>query len=251
MIESYAIKIIAMILLISLLTMLGNRLRVAYPVLLVLAGLVVSFLPDMPTLQLDPELILIIFLPPLLYESAMSVSVKEMGQWWRVILSFSFLLVLLTACVVAFLAVWLVPGLTLSTGFLLGGIVASTDAVSANVIMKYVKVPSRISTIIETESMLNDASSLIVFSLALVAVGTGAFEMETATLDFLWMVFGGIGVGVIVTGLFVFLLRLLPVDTKITIVFSLVAPYIMYLAGTGVGASGVIGGDWRYVAWLL
>ena len=191
MIESFAVYVITMIIVISLLTMLGSKLKIAYPVLLVLFGLVVGFIPGLPKITLDPELILIIFLPPLLYESAMSVSVKEVRNWWRVISSYAFLLVLLTALTVAMLAVWLIPGLSLSTGFLLGGIVASTDAVSANVIMKYVKVPSRVSTIIETESMLNDASSLIVFSFALVAVATGTFDMGKASLLFLWMVLGG------------------------------------------------------------
>ena len=240
MIENFAIYVITMIVVISLLTMVGNKLKIAYPVLLVLFGLAVGLIPGLTKIALDPELILIIFLPPLLYESAMSVSVKEMQQWWRVILSFSFLLVFLTALSVALLAVWLIPGLSLSTGFLLGGIVSSTDAVSANVIMKYVKVPSRVSTIIETESMLNDASSLIVFSFALMAVATGTFDLGQASLSFLWMVLGGTGVGLLVTVIFIQLVKWLPVDTKVSIVLSLIAPYIMYLIGDAVGASGVL-----------
>jgi len=240
MIENLAIYLIAMIVVISLLTMLGNKLRIAYPVLLVLFGLAVAFIPSLPNLVLDPKLILIIFLPPLLYESAISVSVKEMGQWWRVIMSFSFLLVFLTAVVVALLTYWLIPGVSLSTGFLLGGIVSSTDAVSANVIMKFVKVPSRVSTIIETESMLNDASSLIVVSFALVAVATGVFDFGQVSLSFLWMVFGGAGVGLLVTVAFIYLMKLLRPDTKVSIVLSLIAPYIMYLIGDTVGASGVL-----------
>ena len=240
MIESFAIYVISMIVVISLLTMLGSKLKIAYPVLLVLFGLVVGLIPGLPKITLDPELILIIFLPPLLYESAMSVSVKEMRNWWRIILSYAFLLVLLTALSVALLAVWLIPGISLSTGFLLGGIVASTDAVSANVIMKYVKVPSRVSTIIETESMLNDASSLIVFSFALVAVATGSFDAGQASLLFLWMVLGGVGVGLLVTMALVKLMRWLRTDTKVSIVLSLIAPYIMYLIGEAIGASGVL-----------
>jgi len=240
MIESFAIYVIAMIVVITLLTMLGNKTKIAYPVLLVLFGLVVSFIPGLPKIKLDPELILVIFLPPLLFESAISVSVKEMGQWWRVIMSFSFLLVFLTAITVAALAVWLIPGMTWSTGFLLGGIVSSTDAVSSNVIMRFVKVPSRVSTIIETESMLNDASSLIVVSFALVAVLTGSFNMGQVALSFLWMVIGGAAIGILVTVAFVYLLKWLPVDTRLSIVFSLIAPYIMYLIGDAVGASGVL-----------
>ena len=240
MIESFAVYVITMIIVISLLTMLGSKLKIAYPVLLVLFGLVVGFIPGLPKITLDPELILIIFLPPLLYESAMSVSVKEVRNWWRVISSYAFLLVLLTALTVAMLAVWLIPGLSLSTGFLLGGIVASTDAVSANVIMKYVKVPSRVSTIIETESMLNDASSLIVFSFALVAVATGTFDLGQASLRFVWMVLGAVAVGMLVTFILVQLAKWLHVDTKVSIVLSIIAPYIMYLLGEEIGASGVL-----------
>ena len=240
MIESFAVYVITMIIVISLLTMLGSKLKIAYPVLLVLFGLVVGVIPGLPKITLDPELILIIFLPPLLYESAMSVSVKEVRNWWRVISSYAFLLVLLTALTVALLAVWLIPGLTLSTGFLLGGIVASTDAVSANVIMKYVKVPSRVSTIIETESMLNDASSLIVFSFALVAVATGSFDLGQASLRFVWMVLGAVAVGMLVTFILVQLAKWLHVDTKVSIVLSIIAPYIMYLLGEEIGASGVL-----------
>lgn len=240
MIEYFAIFVITMIVVISLLTVLGNRLKIAYPVLLVLFGLIVGLIPGLPQLTLDPKLILIIFLPPLLYESSMSVSVKEVRNWWRVILSYAFLLVLLTALSVALLAAWLIPGFSLSTGFLLGGIVASTDAVSANVIMKYVKVPSRVSTIIETESLFNDASSLIVFSFALVAVATGTFDAGQASLLFVWMVLGGAAVGVLVTMILVQLMRWLRVDTKVAIVLGLIAPYIMYLIGEAIGASGVL-----------
>ena len=172
--ELQVLFLVIMVFVSSLLTIFGNRIHIAYPVLLVLAGLVISFLPFIPIIKIDPEVIFYIFLPPLLYMSAVSLSLKETLNWKRVILCFAFLVVFLTASCIGLLATWLVPGMTLAMGMMLGGILASTDAVSATTIMHQVKVPSRISTILEGESMLNDASSLITFSFALIAVQTGS-----------------------------------------------------------------------------
>ena len=151
---------------IMLLIMFANRLKVAYPILLVLGGLAISFIPNMPAITLNPDLVLIIFLPPLLYADVFSLSLKEMWKWRRIISSLAFIVVFITAAAVAWVANMVFPGFSLALGFLLGGVIGSTDAVSASTIMKFVKVPKRISTIIESESLLNDASSLIVFRFA-------------------------------------------------------------------------------------
>ena len=225
----------------SLLTILGNRIRVAYPVLLVLSGLVISFLPFVPDIKIDPEVIFYIFLPPLLYMSAMTLPLKDVLSWKRVILSFAFIVVFLTAAGIGLLAAWLVPGMTLAMGMMLGGILAPTDAVSATTIMQQVKVPSRISTILEGESLLNDASALITFSFALIAVQTGSFVVEKALLSLLWMVFGGAAVGMLIGRLFVHLHKVMPdKDPHVIIVFTLIAPYLMYIVAEVVGASGVL-----------
>ena len=158
---------------IMLLIMLANRLKVAYPILLVLGGLAISLIPNMPAITLNPDLVLIIFLPPLLYTDVFSLSLKEMWKWRRIIFSLAFIVVFITAAAVAWVANMVFPGFSLALGFLLGGVIGSTDAVSASTIMKFVKVPKRISTIIESESLLNDASSLIVFRFAALVVTTG------------------------------------------------------------------------------
>ncbi len=234
--------LVIMVFVSSLLTILGNRIHIAYPVLLVLAGLIISFLPFIPIIQIDPEVIFYIFLPPLLYMSAVSLPLKEMLNWKRVILCFAFLVVFLTASCIGLLATWLVPGMTLAMGMMLGGILASTDAVSATTIMNQVKVSSRVSTILEGESMLNDASSLIIFSFALIAVQTGNFVIEKALLSFIWMVFGGGIIGVLIGVMFIYLHRILPdKDPNVTIIFTLIAPYLMYIVAESVGASGVLG----------
>ncbi len=182
---------LALIVLIILLIMVADRIKVAYPVMLVVAGLALSFIPGIPVLHIEPELIFVIFLPPLLYEAAFAISWKELWRWRRIITSFAFIVVFLTASSVAVVANLFIPGLTLALGFLLGGIVSPPDAVSAGAILKFVKVPRRMASILEGESLLNDASSLIIFRFALVAVATGQFIWSDAALSFCWMVAGG------------------------------------------------------------
>src|ERR1700733_899988 len=179
--------LLAMIAAIVLLEMLATKLRVAYPIVLVVAGLLISFIPGLPLIKINPDLIFFIFLPPLLFAGAWSISFKEMKKWWRMIGSFAFLVVFFTALSVAVITNHFIPGFTLALGFLLGGIVSPPDAVSTGAIMKFVKVSKTTSAILEGESLLNDASSLIIFRFALVAVGTGQFIFKQALISFSWM----------------------------------------------------------------
>lgn len=231
---------LALIVLIVLLIMLGNKIKVAYPVLLVLAGLAISFIPGIPVLKIDPELIFIIFLPPLLYEAAWANSWKELWHWRRIIGSFAFIVVFLTAISVALMANSFIPGFSLALGFVLGGIVSPPDAVSAGAILKFVKVPKRISSILEGESLLNDASSLIIFRFAMIAVGTGQFIWYEAALSFGWMVIGGTGIGLVIGLIFLKAHKWLPTDVNMDIILTLVTPYAMYIGAEAVHASGVL-----------
>ncbi|NIG55942.1 Na+/H+ antiporter [Chitinophaga sp. Cy-1792] len=231
---------LVLIVLIVLLIMLANRIKVAYPVLLVLAGLFISFIPGIPVLKIDPELIFIIFLPPLLYESAWANSWKELWHWRRIIGSFAFVVVFLTAISVALVANAFIPGCSLALGFLLGGIVSPPDAVSASAILKFVKVPKRMSSILEGESLLNDASSLIIFRFAMIAVATGQFVWYNAALSFLWMVLGGVVIGILTGYFFLKAQKWLPTDVNMDIILSLVTPYAMYIIAEAAHASGVL-----------
>ena len=231
---------LTLIVLIILLIMLGNKIKIAYPVLLVVAGLLISFIPGVPVLKIDPELIFIIFLPPLLYEAAWSNSWKELWHWRRVIGSFAFVVVFLTAISVAVVANAFIPGFSLALGFLLGGIVSPPDAVSANAILKFVKVPKRISSILEGESLLNDASSLIIFRFAMIAVATGQFVWHQAALNFVWMVVAGVCAGLLVGLLFMKAHKFLPTDANMDIALTLVTPYSMYIAAEEIHSSGVL-----------
>jgi CPA1 family monovalent cation:H+ antiporter len=231
---------LTLIIAIVLLVVLADKIKVAYPVVLVVAGLLISFIPGIPVLHIEPELIFIIFLPPLLYDAAFAISWKELWKWRRIISSFAFIVVFFTACSVAIVADLFLPGITLAIGFLLGGIVSPPDAVSASAILKFVKVPRRVSSILEGESLLNDASSLIIFRFAMLAVATGQFIWLDATLSFLWMVIGGAGMGLLIGWLFMKTHRLLPKDANLHIVMSLVAPYVMYIAAEEVHSSGIL-----------
>jgi Na+/H+ antiporter len=239
---------LSLVVAIVLLIMLANKIKVAYPVLLVLAGLLIGFIPGIPVLHIDPALIFIIFLPPLLYEAAWNISWKELWHWRRIILSFAFVVVFLTAMTVAFVANHFIPGFSLALGFLLGGIVSPPDAVSAGAILRFVKVPKRMSSILEGESLLNDASSLIIFRFALVAVATGQFIWYEAALSFSWMLFGGVAIGLLVGWIFMKAHKYLPTDANTDIVLSIVAPYLMYISAEEVHSSGVLavvsGGLW-------
>ncbi len=231
---------LALLMVIVLLIMLANRIRVAYPVLLVIAGLLISFIPSVPVLHIDPELIFVIFLPPLLYEAAWAISWKELWRWRRIITSFAFVVVFLTAMTVAFVANSFIPGFSLALGFLLGGIVSPPDAVSASAILKFVSVPKRMSSILEGESLLNDASSLIIFRFAAIAVTTGQFVWRDAALSFGWMVVGGVGIGVAVGWIFMKIHKYLPTDANMDILLTIITPYVMYIAAEEVHSSGVL-----------
>lgn len=232
--------LLAMIAAIVLLNILANKLRIAYPILLVLAGLMISFVPGLPLVRVDPDLIFLIFLPPLLFEAAWSISFKEMKKWWRMIGSFAFLVVFFTAMSVAIFANHFIPGFTIGLGFLLGGIVSPPDAVSMGAITKFVKIPKSTSAILEGESLLNDASSLIIFRFALIAVGTGQFIWQEAAVSFVWMILGGMGIGLILAWIFVQLHKFLDTEPASDVALTLIEPYFMYLIAELLGSSGVL-----------
>ncbi|MGG7665663.1 Na+/H+ antiporter [Dyadobacter sp. BHUBP1] len=232
--------LLAMVAAVVLLGMLANKLRVAYPILLVVAGLLTSLVPGLPVVKIDPDLIFFIMLPPLLFEATWSISFKEMKKWWRIISCFAFLVVFFTALSVAIVTSHFIPGFTLALGFLLGGIVSPPDAVSIGAITRFVKIPTSTSAVLEGESLLNDASSLIIFRFALLAVASGQFVWQDATLSFFWMVIGGVGIGLALGWFFVQAHRRLPTDAPSDIAFTLIEPYFLYWIAEQLHSSGVL-----------
>jgi len=218
----------------------SNKLRLAYPIVLVLGGLALSFSSMFSNITIDPELIFFIFLPPLLYEAAWQVSWKDFWKWRRVIVSFAFPIVIITSCVIAFVSYTIIPGFTLALGFLLGGIISPSDAISATTIMRQVKAPRSLISIAEGESLLNDASSLIVFRFALAAIITGQFYIEQAAISFVLVVSMGILMGILVGMIFYGFHRWLPTTPSTEVVLTLIAPYCMYFSAEYFHVSGVL-----------
>lgn len=232
--------ILGLLLVVMMLVMLAQRIRIAYPIFLVLAGLGISFIPGVPVLQLDPEIIFLIFLPPLLYEAAWYTSWNDFWKWKRAIGLLAFGLVFLTSLVVAYASQAIIPGFTLALGFLLGGIVSPPDAIAATTVLKDLKVPKRTLAILEGESLINDASSLIVFRFALAAVMTGVFSMHEATGQFFLVAGMGVLIGIIGAHIFYVIHRFLPTTPAIDAVLTIITPYILFLSAEHFHFSGVM-----------
>jgi monovalent cation/hydrogen antiporter len=231
---------LGILLVILFLVMLAQKIRISYPIILVIGGLIIGAIPSVPNINVNSELIFVIFLPPLLYEAAWQTSWKDFWKWRRVIASFAFIIVIITASIIAYVSRDLIPGFTLALGFLLGGIISPPDAVSATQILKDVKVPKRVVSILEGESLLNDASSLVVYRFALAAVLTGTFDMTDAVKDFFVVIIFGILIGLAIALVFYAIHRWMPTTASIDTVLTFLAPYSMYLVAEHFHVSGVL-----------
>ncbi|MGI4741950.1 MAG: Na+/H+ antiporter [Janthinobacterium lividum] len=221
------------------LSALAPKLRLPYPVLLVLAGGLLGLVPGLPAIELNPNLIFFIFLPPLLYEASYQMSWHEFVANRRPITLLAVGLVLLTTTAVAALAHYFIPGFSWSLGFVLGAIVAPPDAVAATSVTKGLGLPRRITGILEGESLVNDASALIAYRYAVAAVVSGTFGLWDASWHFLWVAGGGAAIGIGVGYVMVRVQNFLTDATLIT-VLSLLLPFSIYLAAEHVGVSGVL-----------
>ncbi|HTF06285.1 MAG TPA: Na+/H+ antiporter [Bacteroidia bacterium] len=240
MLEDNILLIIILLLSVSILSMLSEKLRISYPIFLVLCGLAIGFLPNVPEIILDPDLVFLIFLPPLLYAAAWNTSWKDFWAARRPIGLLAIGLVIFTSCAVALVAYLLIPGFTPALGFLLGAIISPPDAIAATSVLQKLKMPRRVLTVLEGESLVNDASSLIVFRVALAAVLTGKFVMWEAGVDFFVVVVAGIGTGLAIALLIYTIHRFLPTTSSIDTGITLMAPYLMYISAEHLHGSGVL-----------
>src|ERR1700712_805595 len=151
---------LGLVLSVSFLVLLAQRLKIAYPIVLVAAGLAISFIPGVPATRIDPDLVFLIILPPVLYDAAQNTSWKALWRWRRIISVMALGFVMLTATSVALVSYYLIPGFTLAQGFLLGAIVSPPDAAAATAVLRFIKLPKGLISILEGESLLNDATSL-------------------------------------------------------------------------------------------
>ncbi len=214
--------------------------RIPPPIVLVVAGLLIGFIPSLPDLALDPQAIFLMFLPPLLFNAASQTSWHDFRADIRPISALAISLVFFTTLVVAITAHYLVPDFGWSIAFLLGAIISPTDAVATTGIIKGLNLNRRIMTIIEGESLANDASALIAYRHALIAVLTGSFVFVDAGLQFLLVASGGIVVGLVIGYILVFIHKRINNNVLVETGLNLLTPYIAYLTAEHLHVSGIL-----------
>jgi Na+/H+ antiporter len=242
--------LLALIVAVAGLSVLARLVRVPYPILLVLGGLVIGFVPGMPTVEMPPELVLVAFLPPLLYWAGFFSSPRDLRADARAISLAAVGLVLATAAAVAVAAHAVVDGLSWPAAFALGAIVSPTDPLAATAIARRLGVPRRLITVLEGESLLNDATALVAYRVAVAAAVSGSFVAWQAGLRFLVGASGGVVVGLLVGWLIAEVRRRLD-DPVVEIVISVVTGYVAYLPAELLDVSGVLAAVTAglYVGW--
>jgi len=213
---------------VAALASLAVRIKIPYPIPLVLGGLVLGFAPGLPKVQLDPDLVFLLFLPPLLYVSALFTSWRDFRANLRPISLLAIGLVLMTTGVVALVA-HTVLGLPWTAAFVLGAIVSPTDAVAATAIAQRLGIPRRIVMILEGESLVNDATGIVAYRIAVAAVVAGTFSLAEAGFQFVLGSIGGVAVGLAAGWLVVRVRQHVPDDPSIQNTISLLTPFVAYL----------------------
>ena len=227
-----------MLLAVAVLALVARRLHIPYPILFVIGGLLLGLIPGVPPVHLNPELVFIFFLPPLLFPAAVFTSWRDFRSNLRPISLLAVGLVLLTTVAIAYLAHYFM-NLPLAAGFVLGAIVSPPDAIAATAIAERLRVPRRIVTVLEGESLVNDATALVAYRFGIAAVVTGTFSLEHASLKFVVVCCGGILIGLLV-GYLAELFHKRVQDAPIEITVSLLTPFAAYLPADRIGVSGVL-----------
>ncbi|MEO6252636.1 MAG: Na+/H+ antiporter [Ferruginibacter sp.] len=237
--DNFKIVVFIMAILISL-TAIANKRKLPFPVILVFAGLVIGFIPQLPDLALDPDVVFVIMLPPLLYDAASKTSWLEFKTSIRPISALAITLVFFTTLAVAVTAHYMIPGFTWPLAFVLGAVVSPPDAVAASGIIKGLGLNKKVITILEGESLVNDASALIAYRYAVMAVTTGTFVFWQAGLQFLLVAGGGIAIGIVTGLLFVLAHKRIENNPVVETSLTLLAPFVSYLAAEQFHTSGVL-----------
>jgi monovalent cation/hydrogen antiporter len=234
-----SLALLAILVFVALLLVAAERTTIPYPILLVVGGLGLGFIPGIPDVQLPPDLVLIAVLPPLLYGAAFFTSLRDLRENAFAITLLAFGLVLATMVIVALVAHALIPGLSWSSAFVLGAVVSPTDPTAATAIAERLGLPRRLIALIEGESLVNDGTALVAYKFAIVAVVSGTFSFSEAAGNFAVNVVGGIAVGLGV-GYIVRKVRQRIKDPALAITLSLMSGYFAYLPAIGIGVSGVL-----------
>ncbi|MGD1209942.1 MAG: Na+/H+ antiporter [Candidatus Acidiferrales bacterium] len=239
-IHSVELIVLLLLVLVVALASLAKRLQTPYPIILVIGGLLLSFLPRGPRIELNPDLVFLVILPPLLFSAAAATPWQDFRYNLVSIIGLAFGLVVFTVVGVAAASRWILPGFDWRMGLVLGAVVATTDAIAATSIAQRLGLPKRITDILEGESLVNDATGLLALQITTALLVTGQTPSVFESIwKLLYLVFGSIAIGLIV-GKLIHILELKIVDAPIEITISLIAPYFAYLAAEAARASGVM-----------
>lgn len=223
----------------AILVGISQKIHIPYPIALIMGGTAMGFLPKDHPNFFDPNLILVVVLPPILYYAAFGISFREFKNNWKGILSLALGLVAFTTLVIGLIFKWLFPDLPWALAFAFGAIVSPPDAVAATTILKRFSINNKLLALLEGESLINDASAIVLYRLAVAALLSGAFSFAEATADFGMTVVGGIAVGLI----FGYILQNFSryyLDPVVGVIFSFSIPYVTYIAADYIGGSGVL-----------
>jgi Na+/H+ antiporter len=235
---------------ICLCALLAHRLKLAPPIAFLIGGVILALVPHMPHVVIDPEYMLLIFLPPILMEAAYFTSIRDFRSESRAILLLAVGLVIVTAFVVGGVIVHMVPGSSWALGLVLGAIVSPPDAAAATGALKGIRLPKRIVSILEGESLVNDATGIVLYKLALGSVLVGSFSLVDASGLLVWKIIGGVSVGVVIGVIFVQIYPFLR-DLSVEILATFLAPYAAYMICESYNMSGVLAvvASGLYIGW--
>jgi monovalent cation/hydrogen antiporter len=238
-VDQIELLIVGLLVAVAGLSALAHRIGVPYPIVLVIGGALFGFVPGVPKIHLDPDVVLLVFLPPLLYGAAFFANLRDIRANLRVITLNSVGLVLVTMVAVAVVAHEVIDGLPWAAAFTLGAIVSPTDPLAGGLIMRRLGVPRRLVSSVEAEGLFNDATALVAFRVAVAAVVSGSFSLGHATVSFFAGAAGGIAIGLAV-GWIIAVLREHTQDPQVNITISLLTGYAAFVPANAVGASGVL-----------
>lgn len=233
------VLITGLLLAVAALGALACRLSVPYPIMLVIGGAAFGFIPGLPEVRLEPDLVLALFLPPLLYKSSIYANFGDFRSNFRDLTLSTVVLVLVTMTGVAWAAHTMIPGMAWPTAFVLGAILSPTDPVAAATIMQRLDAPRRLVSSIEGEGLFNDATALVAYRVAVAATVAGAFSLVEASGRFVFGVIAGVAIGLAV-GLMSAWVRRRISDPQISVTISLLTGYAAFLPAQAVGASAVL-----------
>jgi Na+/H+ antiporter len=217
----------------------ASRIGIPAPILLVVAGVAASFVPGVPDYAVDPELVLTVLIPPLLYAAANDSSVIAIRKLLRSITQLAVGMVLVTAFAVAVVLHLLVPSIPFAAALALGAIVAPPDAVAAVAVARRAGLPRNVVTVLEGESLFNDATSLVLLRVAVVGISLGTLSWSDAVVEFAWATAGGVAMGVAL-GMLLSLTRRISGSTMAITALSLITPFVAYELGELIDASGML-----------